>query len=141
MNKVCPQKSKFAGHPDYICNPATGVWVKKDGPTGRAILYSIGGAKQKQEKNSNVSLTTIFPTLDPQIPDFSKIKVNKKIENELTLLKNILNVQLTPHVGVEVPPLCSGLAFDVYAKGEYIGRVDCSGPDEMAEKIKDLIAV
>jgi len=38
MSTVCPQKSVHANDPEYICNPATGKWVKKSGPTGKLIL-------------------------------------------------------------------------------------------------------
>jgi hypothetical protein len=38
--KQCNPNGKNAKSPDYICNPQTGLWVKKDGPTGRRILGS-----------------------------------------------------------------------------------------------------
>jgi hypothetical protein len=39
----CSAKSKFAKDVDYICNPATGSWIKKGGPTYNKLLkdYSL----------------------------------------------------------------------------------------------------
>ncbi len=39
----CSAKSKFAKDPDYVCNPATGSWIKKGGPTFAKLLkeYSL----------------------------------------------------------------------------------------------------
>ena len=34
----CSTKSKFIGNKDYMCNPDTGRYVKKDGPTGKRLL-------------------------------------------------------------------------------------------------------
>lgn len=36
--RECKSTGKNAGNSDYICNPETGIWVKKDGPTGKKIL-------------------------------------------------------------------------------------------------------
>lgn len=40
MSKVhqCPQNSKFAKDPNYICNPTTGAWIKIDGPTYKKLI-------------------------------------------------------------------------------------------------------
>lgn len=39
----CSAKSKFAKDPEYVCNPATGSWIKKGGPTYNKLLknYSL----------------------------------------------------------------------------------------------------
>src|SRR5579862_250618 len=36
--KFCSNHSAHAHHHRYICNPRTGRWVRRDGPTGQAIL-------------------------------------------------------------------------------------------------------
>lgn len=36
--KECNKKSPKASDPNYICNPETGLWVKKDGKIGKKIL-------------------------------------------------------------------------------------------------------
>jgi len=38
----CKSNGKNADNSDYICNPKTGIWVRKDGPTGRKILDGSG---------------------------------------------------------------------------------------------------
>ena len=48
--KICSSKSKFYNNKDYICNPKTGVYVKKSGPTGKAILSEYD--KSKMNKRS-----------------------------------------------------------------------------------------
>ncbi len=47
MEKRCSEKSKYAKDPGYICNPDTGRWVKKDGPTGKRILAQKAVVKAK----------------------------------------------------------------------------------------------
>ncbi len=51
--KDCKSTGKNAGNSDYICNPETGIWVKKDGPTGKKILGS-GQLPGKQPGKSPV---------------------------------------------------------------------------------------
>ena len=36
-NSTCPQNSPMATNPDYICNPQTGRWVRRDGPVGQHL--------------------------------------------------------------------------------------------------------
>jgi hypothetical protein len=36
----CSSKSKFAKDSNYVCNPMTGSWIKKSGPTYHKLLKS-----------------------------------------------------------------------------------------------------
>ncbi len=44
-SSVCPNTSKFANNSNYICNPSSGKWVTKTGPTGKKILSEIKSKK------------------------------------------------------------------------------------------------
>lgn len=40
-SKLCSPKSKNAKKPSYICNPESGIWVKKTGLTGKKVLATM----------------------------------------------------------------------------------------------------
>ena len=92
--KKCSEKGKYADYPDYICNPASGRWVKKDGPTGKKILAYVfykepekrvkkaPMAKSEIDRLSNLPrdmLITIMLGLEPE--DLKHLcSVNKRIQ-------------------------------------------------------------
>lgn len=73
MSKVCPQSSKFANDPDYICNPSTGKWVKKDGPTGKAIIEGKFKPEAKPEPKS-VPVPILTTETQVNIPSHSELE-------------------------------------------------------------------
>lgn len=42
LAKICNQTSPKAKDPDYICNPESGLWVKKDGKKGQELIEKYG---------------------------------------------------------------------------------------------------
>ena len=54
-NSTCPQNSPMANNPDYICNPQTGRWVRKDGPIGQYLTTHgrTPGAYNQQKGGQN----------------------------------------------------------------------------------------
>ena len=40
--KECNKKNQKANDPNYVCNPLTGQWIKKDGPTARKLIFKYG---------------------------------------------------------------------------------------------------
>lgn len=88
MNKNCPQKGKNAKNPNYICNPKTGKWVKKDGPTGKKILSLIQSRPKNPRGSRGISIpivdsTTISP-VTPKNYDYAHVRMPK---NEKTILR------------------------------------------------------
>ena len=55
MERNCSKKSKNANDRNYICNPKTGRWVRKDGPTGKLLLVPKGGRKSCNKKSKNAN--------------------------------------------------------------------------------------
>lgn len=58
MVKTCSQKSKNANKPGYICNPTSGIWVKKSGPTGQKVLAAMKLGVSPQRKKASPKKVT-----------------------------------------------------------------------------------
>lgn len=90
MNKVCPQKGKYAGHPDYICNPATGKWVKKSGPTGKSLMEDVTyyspevkkGAESMPLTDNCQLLIDILNLNTPTLQPYKKHQITMKLTKE-----------------------------------------------------------
>lgn len=60
--KECNKKSPKASDPNYICNPKTGRWVKKDGLLGKKIRSNKKSAKKSaKQKSPKVSVKKSAP--------------------------------------------------------------------------------
>src|SRR5437016_4738955 len=68
--KPCNSKDSKANDPQYICNPSTGRWVKRDGEIGKKIINI-------QAKGIPVQFTKIPITIKTALP--SKIPIKTKL--------------------------------------------------------------
>lgn len=74
MPKTCSQKSKNANKPNYICNPQSGIWVRRNGPTGKMLL---GLSKAKSPKAKSPKITKSPKVKSPKIAKSPKVKSPK----------------------------------------------------------------
>ena len=66
MPKQCDSQNPKAQDPNFICNPATGRWVSKTGPTGKKLL-------QLQPPTLGLVRQTNTPTNPPGPPPSKNI--------------------------------------------------------------------
>jgi len=112
LPKNCPPESKFANKPGYVCNPKTGKWIKKAGPTS----YKIS---EQMKSPHDYELISIFPDINP--------KMNLKITHSEYDVLQILNndgIKLTD-TSQFIPKMCFGGSYDVYYSGKFIGSIQC----------------
>jgi len=148
MNKVCPQKSKFAGHPDYICNPLSGKWVLKTGPTGKKILASkketivpqqplprrsttVPSSQQKTE--SIQTLSQIYPN----VPSLSQFDLTKSQVVKFKNIRDKLSIQLKSGT-----KKCFGSSsFDVHLGNKLIGSNCANNAEQLIKNIETIYNV
>ena len=89
---VKPQKSQFRNNPDYICNPQTGKWVLKSGPTGQKLLsQQNGGAWWPFGKKTSKMVPEVPVLTPPEVLDTCIINGVTSKHNDLYSLPSALH--------------------------------------------------
>jgi hypothetical protein len=128
MSKQCPSNSPKAQDPNYICNPQSGRWIKKDGARARKLKIGIfsspcpsNSPKAKDpsyicngktgrwiKRNGSKALTPYSPPLPSSIeldPDFlDYIQVSKRSHKRLVAIPGIylFEIQYNDEITEEV---------------------------------------
>lgn len=55
MPRQCSEKSKYHKNPEYICNPQSGRYVKRTGPTGQKLLGN-NRVRRRSKKKDNINM-------------------------------------------------------------------------------------